>query len=286
MRIVAWTVAVIGGILFLVMLCLCHKIQQVIQVIKTAAICVKDVKTMLFVPVITGLLTIVFAGVWAFGFSYLWTSGTQVQSSTWPRLSDFEWDQQKEYVIYGTLFAALWIIAFILMLGDFVIAASACIWYFNQGTSKKEGVKPKSISPVYTGYKWALRYHFGSIALAAFILAIVWAIRIIMAYIHKKLKDSGATKNNKFLEYVMACVHCCLACFERFIRFMNKQGFIYMAISGEGFITSCAEAFLIVIRHAFEFLLLAGLGHLFMYLGIIVMITLPTVAVYFILETE
>ena len=183
------------------------------------------------VPVINTLAAIVFAGLWVVGTLFLYSVGDIEKRGDWP-IANVKWDDTIRRFWYFNLFAILWVLAFILSCGDFVIGAASCIWYFNQGQNsqsqkKEEKAVTKSISPVRTGYWWIFRYHLGSLAIGSFMIALIWAIRIIMAYIHKKLKDTGATKN-KLIDWMMKCVHCCLACFERFIRFVNKQAFIYV----------------------------------------------------------
>lgn len=179
------------------------------------------------------LLGLAFMLVWAVGTVYLYSVGEPVKRDEYP-IANVKWATETRYMWYFNLFAILWVIAFFVCSGDFVIGASACIWYFNQtpqGVNKKNKREDQktsySISPVCTAFYWLYRFHIGSIALGSFLLAVVWAIRLAMAYLHQKLKETGATKN-KLVEYLMYVIQCFLACFERFIRFVNKQAFIYV----------------------------------------------------------
>jgi hypothetical protein len=47
-----------------------------------------------------------------------------------------------------------------------------------------------------------------------------------MAYVHKHLKETGADKSSKVVEYGLVVCHWCLACFERVIKFLNKNAYI------------------------------------------------------------
>ena len=47
-----------------------------------------------------------------------------------------------------------------------------------------------------------------------------------MAYVHKQLKESGAEEKSDLVKYGMKIIHCCLACFERCIKFLNKVAYI------------------------------------------------------------
>lgn len=132
------------------------------------------------------------------------------------------WNDETYAYILVHAFALLWNLAFLRYLMVFVIACSCSIWYFNNKNS------PNYFSrPILTSFWWAFRYHLGSIALGAFILAVVWAIKIFLAYITKevkKLRDKGLS--SKVLEYIIKCLMVFISCFERVIKFMSKLGYI------------------------------------------------------------
>jgi len=56
------------------------------------------------------------------------------------------------------------------------------MWYFTQGDVGQEN---SYRFPVCTSFKRAFRYHFGSLAFGAFLLALVQFIRIVLEYIKK-----------------------------------------------------------------------------------------------------
>lgn len=262
----------VGAVIYAcAILCLCHKIRLVTAIIESTARYVQDCFSILAVPVVNMLIALFFMVIWIIGTVFLYSVGDPIKRDDYP-IADIQWSEETRYMWYFNLFAILWIVAFFVSSGDFIIGASACIWYFNQvpaGASKREKKEHRttySINPVCTAIYWLYRYHLGSIALGAFMLAVVWAIRLIMAYIYAKLKETGATKN-QLVKYVMYVIQCFLQCFERFIRFVNKQAFIYIGLTGKNFCESMLNAFQVVIRHPIEFALLAGLGHFFMYVG-------------------
>lgn len=233
----------IGAIYFCVICCICHKIRLVTAIIESTARYVQDNFLVFLVPIVNMLAALFFMLIWLVGTVYLYSVGEAVKRDDYP-IANIKWSTETRYMWYINMFAILWIVAFFVCSGDFIIGASACIWYFNQpidnkkkknndknGEQKKEEKKVvKSVSPLYTAYCWLYTYHLGSIALGSFMLAVVWAIRLIMAYIHAKLKETGATKN-KLVEYLMQVIQWFLYCFERFIRFVNKQAFIYVLIN-------------------------------------------------------
>lgn len=67
---------------------------------------------------------------------------------------------------------------------------------------------------------------------------------------------AGAT--NPILILILKCFNCCVECFERFIRYLNKNAYVYISMSGENFFYSCREAYFLIIRNAFRFSLVEG----------------------------
>eukprot|EP01016_Furgasonia_blochmanni_P044095 TRINITY_DN6088_c0_g1_i2.p1 TRINITY_DN6088_c0_g1~~TRINITY_DN6088_c0_g1_i2.p1 ORF type:complete len:301 (-),score=73.56 TRINITY_DN6088_c0_g1_i2:215-1039(-) len=134
--------------------------------------------------------------------------------------------------------------------------------------------------PILRSYWRAFRYHLGSLAFGSLILAIVQAIRLVLAYLHAKAKQTGATKQNKVLEYVFRCLQCCMACFERFIRFLNKVAYIQIALTGKNFIGAAKDGFMLAWNNPLRFAIVQGLGDIFDFLGKIFICFLGTLFGY------
>jgi solute carrier family 44 (choline transporter-like protein), member 2/4/5 len=90
--------------------------------------------TVLLVPIINTLAAILFAGIWVVGTLFLYSVGDIQKRSDWP-IANVKWEDSTRKAWFFNLFAILWILAFILSAGDFIIAAAGSIWYFNQGQS-------------------------------------------------------------------------------------------------------------------------------------------------------
>ena len=78
-----------------------------------------------------------------------------------------KWNTETEYVFLYSLFGYLWMNAFIIGVTQFTISASVALWYF---TSTDENNGKGSL---ITGFYWVFRYHLGSIAFGAFLIAVV-----------------------------------------------------------------------------------------------------------------
>ena len=164
---------------------------------------------------------------WVICIVYVYTSGDMSKNS-----SGYPWSEVKSegmglYLFIFNCFAILWLLAFVIMMQVFVIAAAACVWYFQQGDYQEATGKSKR-NPLCTGYCWAFTLHMGSIAFGSFILAVIWAIQIILEYIHQQYKKHNPGEN-KFIECVFKIVKCLVNCFERCVKFINQMAFIQIA---------------------------------------------------------
>lgn len=83
------------------------------------------------------------------------------------------------------LFGILWITAFFEYCSTFVVMVSASTYYFNSipGSETEEGS-----AEVAAGFKYAF-LHSGSIAIGAFVIAVVRFIRIVVLYLARKAEE-------------------------------------------------------------------------------------------------
>lgn len=88
-----------------------------------------------------------------------------------------------------------------------------------------------------------------------------------MTYVEKKLKQGGADKQSKLIEIGLKVCHCCLACFERIIKFINKNAYINTAVASNNFCVACRESFFLILRNGFLYAIAAGIGEIFIWFG-------------------
>ncbi len=162
------------------------------------------------------------------------------------------------------IFGFLWIIAFLIACNEFVVIVSAITWYFSDKTVEDDDGIPGDSDVAY-GFKWSLRYHMGSLAFGSFILAVVWVIRIIFEYIGQKMVE--ASGNNCCTRCLVGCIRCCLDCFDRFVRYINRNAYIYMALSGESFCSSALNSFILILKNSAKFAFVEGIADVFMFLA-------------------
>jgi hypothetical protein len=91
------------------------------------------------------------------------------------------------------------------------------------------------------------------------VIAIVQTIRLILSYIQRQLNRQGNT--SRVLKWLLCCMQCCFACVEKFLKFLNKNAYIEIAVYGYSFCEASKMAFQLLTRNAIR-----SLHHLFNHL--------------------
>lgn len=159
---------------------------------------------------------------------------------------------------YFYLFALLWHVAFISAIGQFVLTSVACIWYFAPDRDRLG-------SPICTAFKWALITHVGTVAFGSILLAIIWAVQIVLAYIHKKVKETQG--KDSWLRWLVGCLQCCAMCFERIIKYISRHAYIETVLRSVGFCQGAMKAFSVVTSNFLRFGTLGFITELAMLFG-------------------
>ncbi|XP_076837198.1 choline transporter-like protein 5-A isoform X2 [Brachyhypopomus gauderio] len=152
----------------------------------------------------------------------------------------------------------LWLVNFTLALGQCTIAGAFASYYWAR--RKPADIPP---CPVLSSFARALRFHTGSLAFGSLLLAFVQLVRIVLEYLDHKLKGA----HNVFARFLLCCLKCCFWCLERFIRFMNRNAYIMIAIYGRNFCTSARDAFFLLMRNVVRVAVLDKVTDFLLFLG-------------------
>jgi len=109
---------------------------------------------------------------------------------------------------------------------------------------------------------------------------VIQFIRYCLKYLEKQ---AGAQKN-RVMVYVLRALQCCVWCFEKCVKFLNKNAYIQIALAGKNFCTSAKKAFFLILRNIIRFGIVATLGHIVHGIGIIAIIATNMVIGYLILR--
>ncbi|KAJ1161041.1 hypothetical protein NDU88_001529 [Pleurodeles waltl] len=166
-----------------------------------------------------------------------------------------------KYLIFFQIFNAfmfLWLVNFVIGLGQVTLAGAFSSYYW---VINKRDDMPAF--PIFSSMGRALRYHTGSLAFGSLILAIVQLIRVLLEYLDHQLRGS----DNKFARFLLCCLKCCFWCLEKFIKFLNRNAYIMIAIYGTNFCTSARNAFSLLMRNIIRVAVLDKVTDFLLFLG-------------------
>nr|XP_008536816.1 PREDICTED: choline transporter-like protein 4 isoform X3 [Equus przewalskii] len=286
--------AVLEGLLLLALIFLRQRILIAIALLKESSKAVGQMMSTMFYPLVTFVLLLICIAYWAMTALYLATSG-QPQYVLWaPNVStpgceivtmNASCDPMQEqpvnscpglkcvfqsYLstglvqrsifnlqIYGVL-GLFWTLNWVLALGQCVLAGAfaSFYWAFH---------KPRDIPtfPLSAAFIRTIRYHTGSLAFGSLILTIVQIVRVILEYIDHKLREA----QNPVTRCIMCCFKCCLWCLEKFIKFLNRNAYIMIAIYGKNFCVSAKNAFMLLMRNIIRVVILDKVTDLLLLFG-------------------
>ena len=186
------------------LLCCCSRIRLAVAVCKCAGQFVAHTCSIIFVPIFQSFFNIALWIACAIGLFFIISTVSYTASSSSVFTSLSSYTDESMYKVYAFLFGTLWCNALIQAIGTFVVASACCMWYYNHGPDSDISF------PVFRSYKYAFRYHLGSLAFGSFILALVQLMQILVEAVKKQAEASGA--NNQVFEYIINCLRCLLAC--------------------------------------------------------------------------
>jgi len=182
-------------------------------------------------------------------------------------------DTKLKAMILVLLFGFLWSVNVIIAISQTVIAGAIADWYYSYRGRK---LKPCAVTRSYG----RMINNLGSLIIGSLIIAIIQFIRIMFKYLKQNLKG----KDGKVTEAIYQCLQCCLACFERFIEYLNKNAYIMIAIYGYSFCVSAKRAFAIIITNPLKAATIQCISSYCMLLGKISISSLATGGVFIFLK--
>lgn len=178
--------------------------------------------------------------------------------STIPQMKSLEWDTPVKWMALYMFFGILWVTAWLDYMCKFIVMVTASTYYFNSNKDE-EGE-----ADVGAGFMYAI-YHTGSIAIAAFIIAIVRMIRAIFYYIARKAEESSG--DNCAVKYIVRCAECVLWCIEKICDYINSSALAYQAVTGDSFCDSAWDMLLLQIKYVGTFSFANFFAKVFIFMG-------------------
>eukprot|EP00746_Dinoflagellata_sp_MGD_P036761 gnl/MRDRNA2_/MRDRNA2_18831_c0_seq1.p1 gnl/MRDRNA2_/MRDRNA2_18831_c0~~gnl/MRDRNA2_/MRDRNA2_18831_c0_seq1.p1 ORF type:complete len:621 (+),score=113.99 gnl/MRDRNA2_/MRDRNA2_18831_c0_seq1:3-1865(+) len=259
---------VLSLIFTIVSFCSCHAIEIAIGCVEAACECMFSMPTLLLEPFFTLTVKLASLSLLLWGFFQLISCG-QIQKGTLNAgvasvggLSrSFVYKEEELYYILYYIFGIFWVMEIMTALAQFTLCYSVVLWYFVP--KDESGSKEAPSFPLCRGYCVGVRFHLGSLAFGALLVAILRLIRAILGYLAKQAKD----QENAAGECAAKACMCCVDCFKRFIEFLNKNAYIDMAINSNGYCTSAYNAFQTIMNNMSSIAILNGACWVFQLAG-------------------
>lgn len=249
----------LGVVFFIALCCLWKNIAIAIAVLKTSSMIIMRNLRMLFMPWFGSFFVMLWSMAWITGFILLVSAGKITQPTLGSQYKQIEFNDEQKAFLWIQIFAFFWIMEFILALFQYAIIVGTCTWYFTSTQDTRGNFS------LCQGFLWGLKYNQGSLAFGSFLLAVVWVIRLILEIIDKQMKK--IKDENALARCVLNCTRCCLDCFHRFVKFINENAYIQVALTGENFCTSAMQAFILALKNAASFFITNGIGAFIYFLG-------------------
>lgn len=173
-----------------------------------------------------------------------------------------------------SFFVFLWNNAFNVALGQLIVAMTVAIWFFQPPSVKG------SVLLLPNALRQTFKYHIGSVMFGSFIVALVEFIRYVMKYFEEQAK----AQKNRVLALLLKGVQCCIWCFEKCIKFLNKNAYIQIALTSKSFCPAARAAFMLILRNALRFGTLGMLGFAIQLIGYLCIMGSSLVCGYFLIR--
>ena len=263
---IAWLIFIIA---------MCNKIRLAVALIQVTAKYLNSTCCIIFVPFLFFLIIIIWMAYWIILSIFIYATGEFSENSK--VIASFEWDASIRYSWWFHLLSLFYVTAVISAYAQFVYSSSACIWYFTSEKGTEDNIIKKS-------FKRGIRYHFGSLAFGALIVAIVRFIMVWLESIKKRVESTaGKTSESKCFRCIITCLQCCIGCIGKCMEFINKHAYIQIALKGDSFCTAAWEGFALVVRNLGRFSTLAAIGSLFTTIGTIFISVSSAIIGYFLI---
>jgi choline transporter-like protein 2/4/5 len=288
----AYFMTAITVMLFFLILLLGRRISRAIEIFQEASHAIRATPCLILLPFFSVPMLLGLIAWWASSTAFIASSGSytiQQVNFTAPvspddgafqieRLGTFSYVQV--FIAFNFL-GFLWISNFITAIVVYTIAGTVGHWYWKGNESGQTGY---GAHPLLRSIYITFRFHLGTAAFGALMVAIVQFIRYVAAYLEQRSKS--VTKRSRLMRAVLCCVNCMLKCLECCVKFISRNAFIISALYGESFCTSTRQAFYTITSNLAQVALVTFLGDLILRFGQILITLMATFACWVYLDNR
>lgn len=270
----AYFMTTITILLFILILMLARRISRAIEIFQEASHAIRATPCLVLIPFCSVPALLLVVAYFTASTAFIASAGSytiEQVNLTAPvspgdgvfEVTSFGTASYSEVFVAYNVIGFLWVSSFITAIVVFVIAGTVGHWYWKgneNGDAEGYGAHPLLRSLYVT-----FRFHLGSAAFGALMVAIVQFVRYLAAYLETRSKS--VTKKSRVMRAIMCLVHCCLKCLEYCVKFISRNAFIISALYGESFCTSTRHAFHTITANLAQVALVTFLGDLILRFG-------------------
>jgi len=269
----AYVMTAITVLLFFLILLLGRRINRAIAIFREASSAIRATPCLILLPFVTVPCLMLVIAYWAASTAYIASAGSYTikQLNYTAPVSPSEgaftiyvfgtFDYTEVFIAYNFL-GFLWVSNFITAISVYTIAGTVGHWYWKGSETNEAG---SGSSPLLRSIYVVFRFHLGTAAFGAILVAIIQFVRYLAAYLETHSK--AAQKKSRIMAAVMCCVNCCLKCLEYCIKFISRNAYIISALYGESFCASTRQAFYTITANLAQVALVTFLGDLILRFG-------------------
>ena len=91
-------------------------------------------------------------------------------------------------------------------------------------------------------------------------------VKVVFEYFAKKY-EAVAGKENKIYKAVACCIRSYIWCLDKYVKFVNKNAYIQVALRNKNFCSAMKETFYLMIRHIGRFSVIAVISWVMVLIG-------------------
>lgn len=284
------------GVFLLVVFFLRNQIDIAIEVVRESGTALLDMPFLSLFPIWPAILVVSYFALWVYGGLFIFSTADKeiIPAPNNSRNYSAAWLLYKSDLVYQIneavpanitrfpinsslskygqwyyLFHMFWVTQFLYYFCYLVFTGAGADWYFaatDQNGKKRRGTGPQELTnwPVMNSFKRALLYHMGTVAVCAFIIAVIKTLRALVMYAERQTKGEPP---NRLQKAIFCCLSCYLKCVECCMDKVNKYSLVWTAVYGDGFCVACCSSFALVWRNLFRVAAINGVSTVIFMMG-------------------
>ncbi|KAH7297110.1 hypothetical protein KP509_26G054000 [Ceratopteris richardii] len=298
LKVAAVVMTVIFVILVVSTIILIKRIIVAVAVIKVSAKAIGAIPSLLILPLAPFILLTIFFVYWVVAALYLFSAGSVARNDcsggccAYDLSSqsvdcggccgyDYKFTRHIALALLYHIFGCFWTTQFIIACSLTTIAGAVASYYWAQGNRSA-----MPLFPVLSSAKRVLKYSLGSMALGSLVVAIIETIRFILEAIRNRLRALEAAPGGCIITLFWCCGQCCLGCIEWTIKFINRNAYIVIAITGKGFCGAAVHATNLIVTNILRIGTVNIIGNVIVFLGKVGVSFASALFAFFMLETS